>query len=131
MLRRQRRSCEPSFLTNTLTGLLSDTILPRAALMGVSLMIPLLPFFTKLGSPLSRRKVVDCLPWRAAHHVSRVVDDMNHATFQIYQHKKNLLEGPGEVEDTSRSVGDGLDLITQLCKPSFHTDDIITHLATQ
>jgi len=88
----------------------------RPALMGVSVMIPFLPFLTKLGSSSFRRKVVDCLPWGAAHHVFRLVDDMDHVTFQIYQHKKKLMGGLEGFEGPSSSVGDGQDLITQLCE---------------
>jgi len=90
---------------------------PSPALSGISKSIPLLPFLTRIGSPSFRRKAVQYVPWQAAQRLLRIVDVMDEAAIDIYQRKKQMLhdDSPQVMEGL---MGDGKDLITQMCKPT-------------
>lgn len=84
----------------------------RPVLSGMPLVMSLVPFVVKIGTPSFRRWVLDCLPSKSLHRVRDMVDLMNNAAQSSLDGKKAALHS-GDF-DSQEKMETGTDILSIL-----------------
>ncbi|KAJ3523183.1 hypothetical protein NMY22_g11557 [Coprinellus aureogranulatus] len=82
---------------NDFAGLITVTLLPRLLVM------PTVQKYN-LGGRWLQRKVLDLIPWKAAHQMRDVVDIMHETSVNIFEIKRRALSEEGSDEEQKKSI---------------------------
>ncbi|KAJ7457798.1 cytochrome P450 [Mycena latifolia] len=87
----------------------------------VSILLPLVPFATSIGTPSFRRWVLDIFPSKLLHRVRDMIDLMDATAKEILESKKAALKG-GDLE-LQEKVATGTDILSILLRENLMADD--------
>ncbi|KAF9557445.1 cytochrome P450 [Agrocybe pediades] len=101
-------------------GEAAKSLVPKQA-KSIAILVPLIPYLTKIGTAKFRRAIVDLIPASELKDLKDIVDVLHETSVEIYESKKKAISEGDEA--LSRQIGRGKDIMSILLKANMHADE--------